>query len=258
MKFYEVLFSSIIKSKKSMRITLLIFALLICACSSEDNSVETNNSKNQILPIRDSRIDGNRPSYESYRYELWKLLVDTGLEFDFVGPYNDDDHFATYPDYKNREFDDDHAGVGGFQSENVLGTIDRIFDAAPDPDIILLGIGGNDLLDNDEVSGIIDNINEIIDQIQLSTEDVVIIIEQIAPGRSDIFTPLLEQRFADFNEAILGVAQDQTTTSTPVIVVNMSEGWNDSYMADQVHYNELGAVLVAERYFNAFQQFLEE
>ena len=45
--------------------------------------------------------------------------------------------------------------------------------------------------------------------------------------------------------------------SIPVLVVDMATDFNDSYYADDVHYNESGAQLVAERYFNILQNVLQ-
>ena len=83
-------------------------------------------------------------SYESYRYELWKNLVDNNYNFDFVGRQKD---YGTYEEYLGEEFDNDHEGAGGYESEDVLDDIDDILAAISSPDIILLSIGGNDLLD---------------------------------------------------------------------------------------------------------------
>ena len=41
---------------------------------------EPSTSKNKILPLGASRVEGARPDFESYRYELWKLLEEGGWE----------------------------------------------------------------------------------------------------------------------------------------------------------------------------------
>ncbi len=236
---------------------LLLLLLTIYSCDSDD-PVTPDTSVNQILPIGDSRVDGARPAFESYRYELWKLLVDAEVEFDLVGPYSDADHVGGYADYQGKSFDDDHAGVVSFQTEDVLRTMNLILLSSPQPDIVLLGIGGNDLLNEDPTAEIIANINEIIDQLQATNENLVIVLEQIAPSRSDFITPEQTERFNEFNAAIATVGEQQSTNSSPVIVVNMAANWSDEYMSDALHYNEEGARVIAQRYFDAFVQYLEE
>ena len=48
--------------------------------------------------------------FESYRYGLWKNLVDYGYDFDFVGRQKD---YGTYAEYLDQEFYKDHEGQGG-------------------------------------------------------------------------------------------------------------------------------------------------
>lgn len=60
---------------------------------------------NKILPLGTSRVAGNRPVYESYRYDLWKSLIDGNWSFDYVGSQID---VASYPFYKTVSFDIDH------------------------------------------------------------------------------------------------------------------------------------------------------
>lgn len=55
-------------------------------------------------------------SYESYRYELWKNIIDNNYNFDFIGREKD---YGTYPLYAGLEFDNGHEGSGGFESDDV-------------------------------------------------------------------------------------------------------------------------------------------
>ena len=62
----------------------------------------------------------------SYRYFLWKKLIDAGVDFDFVGSMNT--QLDTYskgetpqPDYKGQSFDKDHEGHFAWEGESYLG-----------------------------------------------------------------------------------------------------------------------------------------
>lgn len=204
-----------------------------------------------ILPLGDSRVEGFRPEYESYRYELWKNLVDNNWNFDFIGPFMDD---ATYPTFMGQSFDTDHAGVGGFTTEDVLMNLPETLDNTPTASLVLLGIGGNDLLEGSSVSQAIQNINDIIDLLQADNNMVTIFLEQIAPARSDLMTPQFTALHNQFNNQIANIPNQQTTASSKVIVVDMTPNWSDTYMADDVHYNEQGAKVVADHYFAALEQ----
>lgn len=193
--------------------------------------------------------------YESYRYELWKNLLDEGYQFDFIGALRDE---GNYPDHAQQAFDRDHQGTGGIQTNGILQQLNDDLDIAQSADVVLLGIGGNDLLNNPEsyLPTILMNINEIIDILQAQNPNVIIFIEQIAPGHSDLMTNDLNDFFNSFNSQIPTIAANQTNDNSTVIPVNMSTAWQDDYLADPVHYNEEGAKIVADRYFQAMKNTL--
>ena len=51
--------------------------------------------------------DETNDYYESYRYELWKNLVENNYNFDFIGTQVDN---GSYEDYDGQNFDVDHEG----------------------------------------------------------------------------------------------------------------------------------------------------
>ncbi|MEO0525899.1 MAG: hypothetical protein AAFZ89_01665 [Bacteroidota bacterium] len=250
--------------KKSLnRIILLTLLCGITACSNDDNSnttTDTNTnsvpstSANKIMPLGASRVAGARPEYESYRYDLWKLLIDDGYDFDFIGTETDN---ATYPDFNGLRFDTDHEGRGGITSSGILAEIDVwLRDLGTIPDIVLFSSpGGNDGID--DYARTISNINAIIDAIQAVNPNVTIFLELPAPPLSNEQT----QEFLDFyNRALQDIpmlAQQQTTSTSNVLTVDMMTGFNDSFLADDVHYNLAGAAFIANRYYDVLINILE-
>ena len=205
------------------------------------------------MPLGDSRVEGGRPDYESYRYELWRNLIENGWEFDFIGTRTDD---AGYPAFLTQEFDTDHEGTGGAESKDILTELEDVLSCQGSPDVVLLGIGGNDFLAGSSVADVIQNINEIVDLLQTNNDSVTIFLEQIAPGVTSFMTPALTTTLTDFNTAIADVATSQTTGISRVIAVDMEIDWSDDYMADEIHYNEAGAKVVADRYYDGIQEFV--
>ena len=245
-----------IMPQKTMNIISLI-AVIVLSCSSDDDAIRVKEPEGEllILPLGDSRVEGARPFFESYRYELWKNLLENNFDVDFTGPETDP---ASYPVFMEQTFDNDHAGIGGDTTSDVLARLDEaLTSSSVAPDVVLLGIGGNDLLGGVPVTTIIANINDIIDKIQTENERTIILLEQIAPGRSDINTPELLNSFSQFNAEILETATNQKNNSSTVIAVDMSSNWGDQFMADEVHYNEQGAKEVADRYFTALDALLD-
>ena len=66
-------------------------------------------------------------------------------------------------------------------------------------------------------------------------------------------TSFIEQMKKD----ILTIAESKTTSKSEVIAIDMYTGFNDSLLADDVHYNEDGAKFIAERYFDVLVNILE-
>ena len=190
-------------------------------------------------------------SYESYRYELWKNLIDNNYNFDFIGREKD---YGTYPLYAGLEFDNDHEGSGGFESEDVLANIDEILTTIASPDIVLLSIGGNDLLDGgNPPSEPIANIVELVGKLQTHNSNITIFLERIAPANNETMTSSLTNKLNDFNSQIVTIANSLTTNTSKVIALDMNTNFNESYLADDVHYNEAGAKFIADIYFNGIQ-----
>ncbi|GAB5410434.1 MAG: hypothetical protein BalsKO_27990 [Balneolaceae bacterium] len=209
------------------------------------------------MPLGASRVEGARPVFESYRYELWKLLVDGGWEFDFIGTKKDD---FPYEDYAELSFDNDHEGRSGFTSVQILAEIEEWIEIAGAPDIVLFSSpGGNDILgESATYSEILSNINNIIDIIQESNPNVTIVIEKLAPGKTIFMTEELQEAFDRMQEDVVTISEIQTTNTSKVITVDMATGFDDSHLADVIHYNEKGALFIAERYYDILVDILVE
>ena len=221
------------------------FTLFEVNGSSQSTLSEYSTSLN-ILTLGDSRVEGYRPEYESYRFELWKRLIQTHLSFDLIGPLSDE---AEYPLFDGQRFDPDHGGVGGFTTEDLLISLNDFIDDIERPDLILLGIGGNDLTGDIPLEMIMDHLNQILDLLKNKNPQGLIFLELIAPGHSSMMTPEFQDRLSLFHQAVSHLAEERTDLS--IRLVDQFSGWTDQYLADDVHYNRQGAQRVAERYFEA-------
>ena len=218
--------------KIKISLSCALFLLIIISSCKKDNEQDND-------------------SYESYRYELWKNLIDNNYNFDFIGREKD---YGTYPLYAGLEFDNDHEGSGGFESEDVLANIDEILTTIASPDIVLLSIGGNDLLDGgNPPSEPISNIVELVGILQTHNSNITIFLEKIAPANNETMTSSLTNKLNDFNSQIVSIANSLTSNTSKVIALDMNTNFNESYLADDVHYNEAGAKFIADIYFNGIQ-----
>lgn len=207
----------------------------------------------RIMPIGDSRVAGNPPSHESYRYDLWQGLRAGGWSFDFVGPQFDD---STYPGADDALMDRDHFGIGGMRAQIMRTLLPATLATMEAPDVALIGIGGNDLksMPPRPVAFVVNDVVAMIDALQAANPSVTIFLELIAPGRSDLSAMGdLGSRHEAFITALAPVAGQETTSTSIVTLVDIADGWSDAFMADQTHYNSVGAALVASRYLQALE-----
>ena len=233
-----------------MKKLLLLCSLLIFTCSSGDSSGyfsdPNNSSVTKIMPLGASRVEGERPNYESYRYYLWEKLKENNFVFDFIGTQSDE---ATYPSFNGENFDVDHEGRGGWTSGDILDGLNDWLEQLETPDIVLISSpGGNDGLENLPFPQAVSNINLIINILQENNPSVTIIIEQMAPARSDIMTVELTNFFYQMQQEVLNISTNKSTQYSNVIAIDMFTGFNDDFLADDVHYNVDGAKFIAERY----------
>lgn len=251
----------IVKFQASIYIRLfmaiVLIGMILSSCQGDDGKPKPlSKSINKIMPLGASRVEGARPEFESYRYELWKLLVDGGWEFDYIGTMTDD---ASYSNFSNLSFDTDHEGRGGWTSDEILANVNEWLGEVGSPDIVLFSSpGGNDILNGlIPFDRTVSNINGIIDILQAQNPNVTIIIEELAPGQSSFMTAELSANFSVIQQEVKIIANEQTSVTSQVITVDMYTGFNDSYLADNVHYNEAGAKFIADRYYDILQNVLK-
>ena len=235
--------------------TIFIVSLILGCSNDEDSPKPLSTSINKIMTLGASRVEGSRPDYESFRYNLWKNLIENNWTFDFIGTQSDQ---ASYPSFNGLDFDIDHEGRGGWTSGEILdGLNDWLTETGP-PDIVLFSSpGGNDALQELSYSEAVSNISSIIDIIQSNNPNCIIIIEQMAPGRSNIMTSELTYFWNKIQQDVLDISENKTTSTSQVIAIDMFSGFGDNFLADDVHYNEDGAVFIANKYYNALVNLLE-
>ena len=181
-------------------------------------------------------------------------MLDADWEVDLVGTQCDPGNYA---DYLGREFDRNHEGRGGWTSGQIREKLGTWLAETGPPDIVLFSSpGGNDALTGVPVSEAIANIDAIVGALQQANPQVTILIEQLAPGRSDLMSPELADVFLELQDAALDIAAARSSESSAVVPVDMATGFTDSLLADDVHYNQAGAEFIALRYFQVLEEVI--
>jgi hypothetical protein len=227
----------IVRGQAYKKLRMLLFPLLSMLISTT-----TNAQVIRIMPLGDSITYDNRRSdirpngvRISYRYTLHNLLKSAGCAFDFVGSENFGER------YLGTEMDD-NAGFPGITDDQLAVLINTGYSGrtstqvTPGPyletypaDIILLHIGTN------HVDASPDDVEDILDTIRISDQDVYIIMARIVNRypHDDVTTT-----FNDNVEAMVKARADKR-----IIMVDMENGAGIDYytdMDDDLHPNHLG------------------
>lgn len=201
----------------------------------------------KIMLLGDSITQGNRFN-NSYRRALWHKLNEAEYQIDFVGSQKKN-QWGAPPD---RDFDVDHEGHWGWRADQILEHLDR-WAVAYQPDIVLVHLGTNDMFQGNSINSTIDELGEIIDVFRRYNPNVTILLAQLIPSRGMI------SRIQALNMEIPGVVQAKDTSTSPVILVDMEEGFDveaDTY--DGIHPNKSGEEKMANTWYAALKRVLEE
>lgn len=223
-------------------------------------SADPGKDVHRILPLGDSitQADAHRVSY---RYPLWRMLVNAELAFDFVGSMRQ--HYGEQPesgppqpDYRGLSFDRDHEGHFGWTAREIVEGRSRgngtgsgklaQWVAHYDADIALVHLGTNDVYRGRGNESILDDLKEIIRILRADNPAVVVLLAQLIPAGQDPGV------VASLNRALPRMARNMSTSRSPVIIVDHHSGFHpheDTY--DGVHPNASGESKMARRWFEA-------
>ncbi len=196
----------------------------------------------------------------SYRYPLWRRLVDAGIPVDFVGSQSG--HFRGTPDHpphKGLPFDRDHEGHWGWRSDEIVdgrgngGLATWLLDY--DPDIVLIHLGTNDVFADQTTESTLGELREIIRLLRSDIPTITVLWAQLLPT-VDAETA---RRIADLNSAVRDLVEALRSAESPIHIVDLNSGFDaDALTYDGVHPNERGETWMAERWFEAIQDALGE
>jgi lysophospholipase L1-like esterase len=222
----------------------------------------------EILALGDSitQAESNRASF---RYPLWKKLIDAGINFDFVGSMQN--QFSQYNkgipphhDYKGQKFDPDHEGHFAWSADEIIRG--RNYDNGSgsgrlqdwlkeyDVDIALIHLGTNDAFMRQDNQTTSKELESIVSLLREDNPKVIILLARLIPTMR---TPGDTQSVVSLNEAIVELSKTLGTAESPVILVDQFEGFNgETDLYDKVHPNARGEEKMAEKWFNAIQHAL--
>ena len=241
---------------------LVLFSASSIACADTDKVWK-------ILPLGDS-ITQAEINRASYRYPLWKKLVDSGIQFDLVGSMQkQQDKYSKgeppQPDYNGKAFDRDHEGHFAWAIEEIF--IGRDFDNGSgsgklqewvqgyDADIVLIHLGTNDAFKRQSNKSSLKELEKVIGILRDDNPGVVVLLAKLIPTKRK---PGDAKAVKSLNNAIPRLAKRLSTKESPVIVVDQFSGFDaaaDTY--DGVHPNESGEEKMAQVWFDAIMEVVK-
>ena len=213
--------------------------------------MDINNSESaqiRVMPLGDSITHADLER-DSYRRPLWQKFQAANFDtVDFVGSQTENDGGAN----PNPDFDLDHEGHSGFRTDEILLQLDGWIDSAQ-PDVVLIHLGTNDILQGQSAESTIDELGQVIDAFRAKNPNIVIFLAQIIP------TAVNDDEREILNQQIPVLAAQKDREDSPVIVVDQSSGFdldNDTY--DSIHPNSSGENKIADRWFASFNELFTE
>ncbi|MEU4770156.1 ricin-type beta-trefoil lectin domain protein [Actinosynnema sp. NPDC023794] len=180
-----------------------------------------------------------------WRALLWQHLRNTG--------YTDIDFVGTLPAPGcGFAYDGENEGHGGF-----LAT--RIADqnqlpgwlSATRPDVVLMHLGTNDVWSNIPASTILSAYTKLLGQMRASNPSMKVLVAKILPMNPSNCSACY-QRVVTLNNAIPGWATANSTSQSPITVVDQWSGFSTSSdTSDGVHPNDSGIRKMEARWYPA-------
>lgn len=234
----------------SVRLSVAAMLVLMTACASAASqtrpardparaSVGSPPENVRVMPLGDSITAGVTVN-GGYRSDLWQLMSTAWRRVDFVGSMS-----AGPKQLAERS----HEGHPGWE----IAQIDRHVDAwltSYRPDIVLLHIGTNDVLRNDDLPQAPYRLGALLDHITRTLPRTQVYVATIIPlGR-----PALDARARRYNEAISDIVEMRAAQGNHVHLVPMHEALRRKDLsADGIHPTSGGYSKMAAGWFAALR-----
>jgi lysophospholipase L1-like esterase len=192
-----------------------------------------------VMPLGDSityGVDGSGNS-GGYRIDLSSQLIADGLNVNFVG---------SQADGPSSSSDRDHEGHPGWRIDEIANQIDGWMDAYK-PEIVMLMIGTNDMVQNRDVASAPNRLSHLIDQITAKAPASRVLVASLTPLRDASANALAQQ----FNAALPAIVQGQSKAGKNVRLVNIANSVSLAEIPDGIHPNASGYSKMAVIWHNA-------
>lgn len=223
----------------------LSLVVLSCAKATEGFSAQSVLAQGgtKIMPLGDSITFGERSSSGGgYRLPLWEEIAAAHLHVTFVGSRNSGP--AALPDTAN----EGHPGWRIDQiSTHVVAWLEKY-----QPQIILLQIGTNDIIQNYHVSTAPQRLLSLLTLITATLPAATVFVAEVTP----LGTPRLNAEIIAYNSSIPELVSSLRAEGKHVRYVDMYDAVPRSDILDHIHPDDQGYNLMAAVWYKALQPLL--
>jgi lysophospholipase L1-like esterase len=195
-----------------------------------------SNGGTRVMPLGDSITEGTQVP-GGYRIGLWQRVTAAGYRVDFTGsqfngPSNLGDH--------------DHEGHPGWRIDQIDANIVTWLRTS-NPHTVLLHIGTNDVLQNNNVAGAPSRLSTLIDHVTATAPTAEVFVAQIIP----LANAGQDSAVRTFNAAIPGIVQSKVNAGKRVHLVDMHSALTTADLIDGIHPTANGYDKMAARWYSA-------
>jgi lysophospholipase L1-like esterase len=227
---------------RSRRRWLAVTAALACVAATMATTTGTANAESnggvRVMPLGDSITEGTQVP-GGYRIGLWQRLTSNGYRVDFVGSQSNGP--AGLGDH-------DHEGHPGWRIDqidaNIVGWLNTY-----QPHTVLLHIGTNDVLQNDNLSTAPNRLSALIDHIVATAPSAEVFVAQIIP----LSNAGQDAAARTFNAAIPGIVQAKVNAGKHVHLVDMHSAVSTADLTDGIHPTAAGYDKMAATWYTALR-----
>ena len=214
----------------------------------------------KILPLGDSityGVDSTLPNSSAqgggYRVELFNDALMNHKNITFVGSQMDGAQMVD-----GVAFPTDNEGHSGWTVEQIQGITPM--DLMPNPNIILLMIGTNDMYDadNSTPAGAPAALSKLLDTLLMDAPDALLVVSTITP-LTDYMSGKYETDVTTYNATIQPMVTTRAAAGKHILFVDQFTGFNAMTMidmADGIHPNNSGYSLMGDVWYAAISPYL--
>ncbi|MEJ8756339.1 GDSL-type esterase/lipase family protein [Pontibacter sp. H259] len=219
----------------------------------------------KILCIGNSITQANG-EHTSYRFPLWKKLVDADIAVEFVGSHNTNQWEAASPVistvYKGKTFTNVNEGHWGWRVDQLLeGHEDERHKGKLSEwvqlytvDYALVHMGTNDIFQEQDNSQTIEEVKQVIQTLRSRNPAITILLAQLIPANKP---QSYKDAIVDYNSRIRALGNSLDSPLSKVVVVDMHSGFDENTLLyDDAHPNEQGEEVMAERWFTTIKSLI--